>query len=199
MKKNLITAVLMTIATTVLLGIIYPLVVTGLAKLLFPGRANGQLIERSGKVVGSRIIGQAFTGPGYFHFAAVRGRQQRLRCREFRRLQPGTDQPEADRPCEAGRCVCAGGRPWNAGADRPGDCIRVRSRPRDFARCRRVPGAPRRARTRNERRGTPQARRKTHAGQATPLSGRAQSQRPGAEPRSGLSSSSRKKSREVRC
>jgi len=67
MKKNLVTAVLMTIVTTVLLGIIYPLVVTGLAKVLFPDKANGQLIERNGKVVGSRIIGQAFTGPGYFH------------------------------------------------------------------------------------------------------------------------------------
>ena len=67
MKKNLVTAVLMTIVTTVLLGIIYPLVVTGLAKVLFPHKANGQLIERNGKVVGSRIIGQAFTGPGYFH------------------------------------------------------------------------------------------------------------------------------------
>ena len=67
MKKNLVTAVLMTIVTTVLLGIIYPLVVTGLAKVLFPAKANGQLIERNGKVVGSRIIGQAFTGPAYFH------------------------------------------------------------------------------------------------------------------------------------
>ena len=67
MKKNLITAVLMTIATTILLGIIYPLVVTGLAKVFFPHQAGGQLIERNGKVVGSRIIGQPFTGPGYFH------------------------------------------------------------------------------------------------------------------------------------
>jgi len=60
MKKNLITAILMTVATTVLLGIIYPLV-------LFPNRANGQLVERNGRVIGSRIIGQPFTGPGYFH------------------------------------------------------------------------------------------------------------------------------------
>src|ERR1700733_12188021 len=66
MKKNLITAILMTLATTVLLGIVYPLVVTGLAQLLFPQKANGQLIERNGKVVGSRIIGQAFSSPGYF-------------------------------------------------------------------------------------------------------------------------------------
>jgi len=67
MKKNLITAVLMTIATTILLGILYPLVVTGIAQVLFPRKANGQLIEANGKVIGSRIIAQAFTAPGYFH------------------------------------------------------------------------------------------------------------------------------------
>lgn len=67
MKKNLVTAVLMTIATTVLLGIIYPLVVTGIAQLLFPKQANGQLMDANGKIIGSRIIGQAFSGPGYFH------------------------------------------------------------------------------------------------------------------------------------
>ena len=68
MKKNLITAVLMTIATTVLLGIVYPLLVTGLAQLIFPKQANGQLIHgKDGVVVGSRLIGQPFSGPGYFH------------------------------------------------------------------------------------------------------------------------------------
>jgi K+-transporting ATPase ATPase C chain len=67
MKKNLITAILMTLATTVLLGIIYPLVVTGLAQVLFPQKANGQLIKANGKLVGSKIIGQAFSGPSYFH------------------------------------------------------------------------------------------------------------------------------------
>jgi len=67
MKKNLVTAVLMTIATTILLGVAYPLVVTGIATVLFPDRANGQLIQRDGKIIGSRIIGQAFSGPGYFY------------------------------------------------------------------------------------------------------------------------------------
>jgi potassium-transporting ATPase KdpC subunit len=66
-KKNLITAILLTLATTILLGIIYPLVVTGLAQLIFPAKANGQLITQNGKLVGSRIIGQAFSGPTYFH------------------------------------------------------------------------------------------------------------------------------------
>ena len=67
MKKNLLISVLMTIVTTVLLGIVYPLVVTGLAQVLFKDKANGQLIVRNGAVVGSRIIGQTFVGAGYFH------------------------------------------------------------------------------------------------------------------------------------
>jgi potassium-transporting ATPase KdpC subunit len=65
--RNLIVAALMTIVTTVLLGVVYPLVITGIAQVVFPDKANGQLIERNGKVVGSRIIGQGFSSPGYFH------------------------------------------------------------------------------------------------------------------------------------
>jgi K+-transporting ATPase ATPase C chain len=57
----------MTLVTTVLFGLLFPLVVTGLAQVLFPAKANGQLIARNGKLVGSRIIGQAFSSPGYFH------------------------------------------------------------------------------------------------------------------------------------
>jgi potassium-transporting ATPase KdpC subunit len=65
--KNLVTAILMTIVTTVLLGLIYPLVVTGLAQVIFPDKANGQLIRRAdGTVIGSRLIGQPFSSPGYF-------------------------------------------------------------------------------------------------------------------------------------
>jgi K+-transporting ATPase ATPase C chain len=67
MKKNLVIAFWFTLVTTVMFGILYPLAVTGLAQVLFPKRANGQLIEKNGKVVGSRIIGQTFTEPGYFH------------------------------------------------------------------------------------------------------------------------------------
>jgi potassium-transporting ATPase KdpC subunit len=67
MKKNLWISIAMTVATTVLFGLIYPLVVTGLAQLIFPHKANGQLIVKDGKVIGSSLIGQGFTGPQYFH------------------------------------------------------------------------------------------------------------------------------------
>ena len=64
--RHLITATLMTIVTTVILGIIYPLAITGIAQVAFPHQANGQLIERDGRVIGSRVIAQAFSSPGYF-------------------------------------------------------------------------------------------------------------------------------------
>jgi potassium-transporting ATPase KdpC subunit len=67
MKKNFLTAIWFTLITTILFGVIYPLVVTGMSQVLFRDRANGQLIETNGKITGSRIIGQAFTGPSYFH------------------------------------------------------------------------------------------------------------------------------------
>jgi len=67
MKKNLITAFLMTIATTFLLGVLYPLGITLLAQVLFHDKANGQILYRGSEAVGSRIIGQASIGPKYFH------------------------------------------------------------------------------------------------------------------------------------
>jgi K+-transporting ATPase ATPase C chain len=67
MKKNLITAVLMTVVTTVLLGLIFPLVITGLAQVLFPRQANGELVAHNGTTVGSSLIGQQFSSAGYFH------------------------------------------------------------------------------------------------------------------------------------
>jgi K+-transporting ATPase ATPase C chain len=66
LTRNLIIAVLMTIVTTLILGVVYPLAVTGIAQVVFPDQANGQLIERGGTVVGSRLIAQGFSKPGYF-------------------------------------------------------------------------------------------------------------------------------------
>jgi K+-transporting ATPase ATPase C chain len=67
MKQNLTTAFLMTVATTILLGIAYPLGVTALAQVLFHEKANGELIRRDNQIIGSRLIGQPFASPGYFH------------------------------------------------------------------------------------------------------------------------------------
>jgi len=67
MCRHLLTAVLYTIATTILFGVVYPLAVTVFAKVLFPEKATGQLIRHDGQLVGSRIIGQPFSAPSYFH------------------------------------------------------------------------------------------------------------------------------------
>jgi K+-transporting ATPase ATPase C chain len=68
MRRHLVTAVLYTVVTTVIFGLIYPFVVTGLAQVLFHDKANGQLLyNNKGELVGSRIIGQPFSAPQYFH------------------------------------------------------------------------------------------------------------------------------------
>jgi K+-transporting ATPase ATPase C chain len=70
MKRNIITAILYTAATTLLFGLVYPLVVTGAAQLFFKDKANGQLIYTQGtspRLIGSHLIGQPFTAPAYFH------------------------------------------------------------------------------------------------------------------------------------
>ena len=65
--KHIYPAVALTIVITVLVGIIYPFIMTGLSELFFMEKARGSLIEREGKVIGSRLIGQPFNGAGYFH------------------------------------------------------------------------------------------------------------------------------------
>ncbi len=67
MKKLLTTSVLYTLITAVLLGIVYPLAVTGVSRLLYPRQAEGSLVTANGQLIGSGLIGQAFTGPTYFH------------------------------------------------------------------------------------------------------------------------------------
>ena len=67
MKKHLVTAALFTVFSVIALGIVYPLVMTGISMLVFPAQANGSLVTANGKVVGSRIIGQQWTKPQYFH------------------------------------------------------------------------------------------------------------------------------------
>ena len=125
LTRNLITAVLMTIVTTLLLGVAYPLVVTGLAQALFPDKANGQLIERSGKIIGSRIIGQGFSSPGYFRSrpsAAGTGYDGA----ELRRHQPG---PTNSKLIDAVKAAVEAAKKENASAraNRPRDVVRLRT------------------------------------------------------------------------
>lgn len=67
MKKELLVACKFTVATTIVFGLLYPLAMTGISKLLFPKQAAGSLIEKNSQVIGSRLIGQAFTAEKYFH------------------------------------------------------------------------------------------------------------------------------------
>jgi potassium-transporting ATPase KdpC subunit len=67
MKEHLRIAILFTLVTTILFGLLYPLGVTGLAQLLFPAQANGSLLAKNGQAVGSKLLGQMFSSPGYFH------------------------------------------------------------------------------------------------------------------------------------
>ena len=68
MKKNLLISLLYTVVTTLALGIGYPLVITAIAHVAFPRMADGSLLYNpKGELIGSRLIGQAFTGPAYFH------------------------------------------------------------------------------------------------------------------------------------
>ena len=67
MRRQLLPALLAFVALTVLCGIVYPLIVTGISQVAFASRADGSLVKRDGVVVGSRLIGQSFTSPRYFH------------------------------------------------------------------------------------------------------------------------------------
>jgi soluble P-type ATPase len=129
MKKHLITSLLMVIWTTVLLGLVYPLVVTGIAQVLFKDKANGQLITRDGAIIGSRIIGQPFSGPGYFHSRPSAAGNAGYDAANSQRSNLGPHQSEADRPSTRRSRPPEHGEPWSASSrgSRHGIGVRTRS------------------------------------------------------------------------
>ncbi len=113
--RNLVTAVLMTIVTTVILGVIYPLAITGIAQVAFPDKANGQLITKDGKVIGSRIIGAGILVARVLPPEAI-GRRHGLRRGQFGGHAAGPDEQEADRRGQGQRRGGAQGESERAGA-----------------------------------------------------------------------------------
>lgn len=67
LRRDLLTAVIAVVAMTIALGLVYPLVITGVAQVVFPGSANGSKVSLDGRVVGSKLIGQEFKGKAFFH------------------------------------------------------------------------------------------------------------------------------------
>ena len=98
MRKELLVALRVTAVTLVLTGLIYPLVTTGLAQVLFPHRAAGSFVtDESGRVVGSELIGQGFSAPGYFHPRPSAAGKDGWDADRLHRIQPRADQQEAPR------------------------------------------------------------------------------------------------------
>ncbi len=184
MLRHLGTAVRVTIVSIVLLGLIYPLAMTGLAQALFPRQANGSLVVVNGKVVGSSIIGQLWSKPQYFQGrpsaagkgydpTATGGDELRADVEEAHRFDAQDDRAAGEG--ESGR--------RRAAADGPRDLERKRHRPGHQPAVGILGVAPRGEGAPHERRRGRRVNRETRCGQDVRLLGRATRERARAEPR----------------
>ena len=186
MKKNLLISIWMTLATTVLLGIVYPLAVTGLAQCIFSAAGKWRADSSRWKADWLAPDRTAVYFAGIFSFAAIGGRAGWIRRHAIGRIESRADESGAD--CARAGRLCKQMQADNPGVPVPvdlGDDFRLRSRSRYFARGCGFSGAARGPRTRDERRRCARAREETYPGTAAGLPRRASRECAGAEYRAG--------------
>ena len=210
MRRQLIPALRMVLVLTVLCGLLYPLAMTGVAQALFADKADGSLIERDGEVVGSSLVGQAFSAPEYFHTrpsaagALASGSlvqdtdddgnpvgdpyppTRRPVAGGQRGLEPGADQPRPPGRHRGAHGGLPGGqrpRRRRAGADRRRHRVGLGRRPAHLRRQRPPPGPAGGRRARAVRRRGARARRRPHRRPVARVPRRGGRERAGAQPR----------------